>query len=268
MRLRVVAASCYLAVVYAFLFFPAVIVVVFSFNASRFWAFPLRGFTWRWYEALLERTEALTAIRNSFLVASITTVLAVLIGAAIAIALHRWRLRWIPVAEAVLLMPQLVPSLIWSIALLLLLAIVNFPMGIVSVVIGHTVLTTPYVILLMKARLHTLDPNLEYAARGLGGRTFRIFRRIVLPHVMPAVISGGLVAFAISFSDLIVAVFLSGGGFNTAPVYIYSLIQFEPTPMVNALASTVFGTAVLLILLALAIGGLDVMLLGRKRGGR
>lgn len=255
----------YLFLVYGFLFFPALLVVMFSFNDSRFWAFPLRGFTWRWYEELMQRSDALAAAKNSLSVALPTMVIAVLIGSAFALALHRWRFRLKGAAEGVLLMPQLIPSLIWGLALLLFVSAVKFPTGAPTIIIGHVLLTTPYVFLLVNARYHSLDPNLEYAARSLGASTGRIFGRIVLPHIAPGLLAGGIIAFAISFGDLILAFFLSGGGFNTLPVFIYSLIQIEPSPVINAVASLVFGVAVIAIVAAMVIGGRDVALVRESR---
>lgn len=260
--------AVFLGAVYLFLFAPAILVVVFSFNASRFWAFPLKGFTLRWYEDLLARSDAIDAVQNSFITAVPTMIFAVLFGGAIGLAFYRWHFRFKGPAEGSLLLPQLIPSLIWAIALLLFLTALNFPMGAVSVIIGHTLFTAPYVILLVNTRFHSLDPNLEDAARSLGARPGRILRKIVLPHMAPALISGGLIAFAISFSDLIIAYFLTGGGFNTLPIYIYSLIQFEPTPMINAVATVVFVIAVVTILAALFIGGREVIASSSEGGDR
>lgn len=254
--------TVYLGLVYAFLFFPAILVVVFSFNRSRFWAFPLKGFTIRWYEELVLRPEALEAVRNSLVVAVPTMILAALVGGSVAIAFHRRRFRLKGAAEGLMLMPLLIPSLIWGIALLIFLTALKMPMGAATVVAGHVLFTTPYVILLVNARFHTLDPNLESAARSLGAGGWMTFREVVLPHLMPALISGGLISFAISFSDLILAFFLAGGGFNTLPVYIYSLIQFEPSPVINAVASLVFAVAVVVMLAALVVGGREAVLVG------
>lgn len=256
--------AVFLGLIYVFLFGPAILVVVFSFNASRFSVFPLKGFTLRWYGELLARSDAIDAVLNSFIVAVPTLAAAVAIGGSIGLALYRWRFRFRSAAEAGLLLPLLIPSLIWAIALLLFLTAIGFPMGAVSVIIGHTLFTAPYVILLVNARFHSFDPNLEDAARSLGAGPWRIFLKVVLPHVAPALVSGGLIAFAISFSDLIIAFFLTGGGFNTLPVYIYSLIQFEPTPMINAVASVLFAIAVVSILIALLIGGRQAIAPGRE----
>lgn len=255
----------YLVLVYSFLFFPTLLVVLFSFNDSRFWAFPLRGVTLRWYEELMQRPDALAAAKNSLTVALPTMIIAVLIGGAFALAVHRWHFRLKGATEGLLLMPQLIPSLIWGLALLLFVSAVNLPTGAPTIVVGHVLLTTPYVFLLVNARYHTLDPNLEFAARSLGASTGRIFMRIVLPHIAPGILAGGIIAFAISFGDLILAFFLSGSGFNTLPVFIYSLIQIEPSPVINAVASIVFGVAVVAIICAVLIGGREMAVVKENR---
>lgn len=255
----------YLTLVYVFLFAPAVLVVVFSFNESRFWTFPLKGFTLQWYRELLDRPDAIAAIRGSLLVAFPTMIFSVLVGGSVAFAFHRWRFRMKGLAEGSMVMPLLIPNLIWGIALLILMVALKVPMGAVTVIVGHILFTVPYVILLVNARYHTLDPNLEDAARSLGAGTWLTFRRIVLPHLLPALLSGGVIAFAISFNELILAFFLTGGGFNTLPMYIYSLINFEPSPVVNALASIVFLAAIATTLLAFLIGGREAVLIGRDK---
>jgi spermidine/putrescine transport system permease protein len=259
-----ILGKIYLAVIYAFLFFPALLVVVFSFNASRFWAFPLRGFTTRWYEEAFARYEAIEAIWNSVTVACLTTIVAMILGTAAAVGLHQLRSRARGVLEGVILLPQLIPSLIWSIAILAFLSILGLPTSAGTVTLGHVLLTCPFVFLLISTRLMNMNPNLEDAARSLGAGWQYYARRVLFPHLVPAICSSALITFAISFSDLIVAFFLTGGGFNTLPVYMYSLIQFEPSPMINSIASMVFGVGVGLALIAFAIGGRDAILPGRQ----
>lgn len=253
----------YLLLVYAFLFLPAIMVMVFSFNASRFWAFPLRGFTLRWYEEAFARKAAIDSIWNSVTVAAFTTVFAMVLGAGAAIGLHRMRSRMRGGIEGLILLPQLIPSLIWAIAILSFLSMLRLPTSAATVTIGHTLLTCPFVFLLVSTRLSNMNPNLENAALGLGATWSYYARRVLVPHVAPALVASALITFAISFSDLIVAFFLTGGGFNTLPVYMYSLIQFEPSPMINAIASMVFGVGVGLALLAFVVGGRDALLPGR-----
>ena len=261
-------AKGYLTAVYAFLFIPALFVVLFSFNDSQFWSFPLRGLTTRWYVELLDRPDAMTALRNSVGVAITTVVLSVALGGSTAVAFHRWRVRSAALAEGVMLLPQLIPTLIWGLGLLLMLTALEAPMGAPTVVLGHVLYNTPYVFLLVRARYHSLDPNLELAARGLGASTLGTFRRIVLPHIAPGLIAGGLLSFAVSFSDVVIAFLLSGGGFNTLPVFIYSLIQNEPSSIINAVASIVFLVALSGTLGALVFVGREAALLGgdKSRG--
>lgn len=263
-RLSRFLSASYLLGIYAFLFLPAILVVVFSFNASRFWAFPLRGFTFRWYEEAFARKAAIDAIWNSVSVACLTTILAILLGTAAAIGIHDRSSKSLRGLEGMILLPQLIPSLIWSIAILLFLSILKLPTGMITVTLGHTLLTCPFVFLLISTRLANMNPHLENAALSLGASWFYFLRRVLVPHLAPALISSGLITFAISFSDLIVAFFLTGGGFNTLPVYMYSLIQFEPSPMINAIASMVFAVGVGLALTAFVIGGREAIIPGSE----
>lgn len=256
----------YLTLIYLFLFFPAILVVVFSFNNSRFWAFPLRGFTLRWYEELLERPDALDAFYNSVIVAIPTVLLSIAFGTAIALAFHRWSVRIKPVAEAIILMPLLIPTLIWSLALLISLNYLSIRTGAITVVIGQVLYTTPFSLLLVSARFRTLDPNLEDAARSLGAGNRVIFVRIVLPHIAPALLASALMVFAISFSDLVIAFFLGGTGFTTLPVFIYSLIQIEPSPVINSVSTFIFAVGVGCVLFAYLAAGREAVVIGEKGG--
>ena len=255
----------YLVLIYGFLFIPAVVVVLFSFNDSQFWSFPLKGLTLRWYIQLLERPDAITALWNSIIVAVPTMIFAVLIGGGVAVAFHQWQARLAGVAEGVMLLPQLIPTLIWGLGLLLLMTALQAPMGAPTIIVAHLLYTTPYVFLLVRSRYATLDDNLERAARGLGSTPLHAFRRVVLPHLAPSLVAGGLLAFAVSFSDLVLAYLLSGNGFNTLPVFIYSLIQYEPSSMINAVASVVFIVAISSMLGALFFVGKDAVLIGEEK---
>jgi len=257
-------ASLYLILVYAFLFIPAVVVVLFSLNDSQFWSFPLKGITLRWYVELLQRPDAMTALRNSIIVALPTMVLAVLLGGGAAVAFGRRQSRAIGVAEGMMLLPQLIPTLIWGLGLLVLMTALQVPMGAPTIIIAHVLYNAPYVFLLVRARYQTLDDDLERAARGLGATPLHAFRRVVMPHLAPSLIAGALLSFAVSFSDLVLAFLLSADGFNTLPVFIYSLIQNEPSSMINAVASIVFVVAISGMLGALLFVGRDAALIGKE----
>ncbi len=230
MRRLGVGGVLYLLAVFAFLFGPALLVVVFSFNAARFWAFPLHDLSWRWYRTLFARSDAMVSLMNSVLVAAVAVPVALLVGTTLALALHRWRIAHKPLAEALMMLPLLIPGLIWSIALLLFLSWFGIRLGAATVVLGHVLYLTAYVLLLVGARFRSLDPTLEDAARSLGARNIRILWRLVLPHMVPAIVASALLCVAISFSDLVIAFFLGGNGFNTLPVFIYGVIEAEPSP--------------------------------------
>jgi spermidine/putrescine transport system permease protein len=258
--------ALYLGLVYVFLFAPTVLVVLFSFNSGRFWSFPLRAFSWRWYAALLDRPDALAALGNSLSVAGAVVPLALACGTCLAFAFHRWATPIRAPAELLILMPLLIPALIWAISLLLFLTWLHVPLGAPTVIGAQTLYLTTYTFLLAGARFRSLDPAWEDAARSLGAGTRLILRRVVLPHVLPALLAGALLTFALSFSDLVIAFFLGGNGFNTLPVFIYGIIESEPSPMVNAVSTIVFGAGLLCLLVAVAVVGKDAVLLHRDRG--
>lgn len=165
--------------------------------------------------------------------------------------LARWRQNsgWRTVATSVIPMPLLLPGLIWGIALLILFSRLDTPLSIVTVLIAHVLLTLPLVVLTVSTRMQTLDPRIEEAAMSLGATYPETLYRVVLPHVAPALLSSALMAFTISFNEFVLAFFLTGGGFQTLPIYIYSLIRWESSPIINAAATVMLVFAALMVLL-------------------
>jgi spermidine/putrescine transport system permease protein len=245
------ARILYLALVYLFLFAPSLVVVVFSFNKSRFFSLPIRGFTTSWYHEMLMRQPLIEAAKNSLIVALLTLVIATTLGGITGIILARLRARSAlnVVAAAVIPMPLLLPGLIWGIALLILFSRAGFDLSVFTVLIAHVLLTLPLVVLTVTTRLQTLDPRVEEAALSLGATYPETVRRVVLPHVAPALIASGLMAFTISFNEFVLAFFLTGGGFQTLPIYIYSMIRWESSPIINAAATVMLVFAGVLVLL-------------------
>lgn len=265
----------FLLSVYAFLFAPGLIVMVFSFNTSRFFTLPLKGVTLQWYSEMLNKPPLIEATRNSFLVAGPTAVLAVVLGTLSALVIARQPrdalLRRL--VDNVLPMPLIIPGIIWGIALLIFFTQFSVPLSVYAVMIGHTLLTLPYVILTVSTRLFTMDPEIEEAALSLGARPFEVFYRIVLPHIAPALLSSGLMAFTISFNEFVVAFFLTGGGFNTLPIYIYSLIRWETSPVINAVSTVILILAVIPVFVvgrlqgAAALGAPEASELNQRQEG-
>lgn len=239
----------FLLLVYLFLFAPSIVVVIFSFNESRFFSLPIRGYTLDWYREMAARQPLIEATKNSFYVAALTVLVAVTLGGVTGILLTRWRSRSIirTVVSSVIPMPLLLPGLIWGLALLILFSRFDITLSIFTVLIAHVLLTMPLVILIVSTRLQTLDPAVEEAALSLGANYPEMVYRVVLPHVAPALLASGLMAFTISFNEFILAFFLTGGGFNTLPIYIYSLIRWEASPIINAVATIMLLFAGLLV---------------------
>lgn len=241
----------YLALVYLFLFAPSLVVVVFSFNESRFFSLPIKGFTTSWYQEMLARQPLIDATKNSLTVALMTVIIATTLGGITGIILARWRSRsgLKSLATSVIPMPLLLPGLIWGIALLILFSRAGVELSVFTVLIAHVLLTLPLVVLTVTTRLQTLDPRVEEAALSLGATYPETVRRVVLPHVAPALVASGLMAFTISFNEFVLAFFLTGGGFQTLPIYIYSMIRWESSPIINAAATAMLVFAGLLVLL-------------------
>jgi spermidine/putrescine transport system permease protein len=241
----------YLALVYLFLFAPSLVVVVFSFNKSRFFSLPIRGFTTSWYHEMLVRQPLIEAAKNSLIVALLTLLIATTLGGITGIILARLRTRSAlkALVAGVIPMPLLLPGLIWGIALLILFSRAGFDLSVFTVLIAHVLLTLPLVVLTVTTRLQTLDPRVEEAALSLGATYPETVRRVVLPHVAPALVASGLMAFTISFNEFVLAFFLTGGGFQTLPIYIYSMIRWESSPIINAAATVMLVFAGVLVLL-------------------
>ena len=170
-------------------------------------------------------------------------------------------------ADFILPLPLLVPSLIWSIALLLTISKLHLLPSVWTVYLGHVLLTIPFVFLLVTIRVSNFNPEWAEAADSLGASRWLFVRKVFLPHVAPALIAGAVMAFTISFNDFIVAYFLTGTGFNTLPVYIYSYIQNISDPSIAAVSTAVFVFALTLFLLAVLLQGREVIREGTRVEG-
>jgi spermidine/putrescine transport system permease protein len=260
----------FLSLVYLFLFLPSIIVVAFSFNQSRFFSLPMKGFTTSWYGEMAARQPLIDATKNSFYVALLTVAVSTLLGGITGIVLARWRghRNVQSVVASIIPMPLLLPGLIWGIALLILFSRAGAALSIFTVLVAHVLLTLPLVVLTVGTRLHTLDPRVEEAAMSLGATYPETVYRVVLPHIAPALLAAGLMAFTISFNEFVLAFFLTGGGFQTLPIYIYSLIRWESSPIINAVATVMLVFAAILVLLMYWVEGARALRsLGRRDSG-
>jgi spermidine/putrescine transport system permease protein len=239
--------------VYVFLFAPVALLVAFSFNANRYGTFPFTGWTMRWYGDVFGNYQIRDALTTTLKIAAEVTVISTVVGTAAAFPLVRSRLPFRNGIRIGMTLPIMIPGLLIGISLLILFtSVFSWQLSPQTAVIGQSVYTTPFVLLLVAARLQGFDPALERAASDLGANAFRRLRHVVLPLIMPAVFAGALFAFTLSLDEFIITLFLIGAD-NTLPIYIYTQVKFGITPEVNALATLLLAASLFLLAIAFAL---------------
>ena len=261
MRRVPISLSLTALLLYAFLYAPIAVVVVYSFNAARFGA-GWTGFTTSWYGALLQNSQAMGAAWNTILLAGASTLISTVLGTLLGFGLSRFEFPGKRAFARLLCVPVFIPDIILAVALLLFFALLNrwiglFQPGLTTMVLAHVTFQIPFVAIVVRARLVGLDPALEEAARDLGASEWQSFRHVTLPLMLPGVLAGGMLAFTLSLDDFVVSFFTSGPGSTTLPILIYSSVKRGLTPDINALST--------LIILASVLGTIGVTLLQRVR---
>jgi spermidine/putrescine transport system permease protein len=243
--------------VYGFLFLPIVVVIVFSFNASRLvdvWS----GFSLKWYGTAWTDPSIVNALKTSLIVAGINAVLAITFGTLAAIGMQRVGRRLRTAFETMVYGTIVTPEIVIAIASLLFFVTVNVDLGIPTIVIAHVVYNTSIVALIVRARLTGMDRTLEEAAADLGATPIQTLRRVTIPLLYPAILAGGLLAFTFSFDDFVLTFFVSGATSTTLPLKIFSMLRFGISPVINAVA-----TVMLVVTLTCILGA---SLLVRRHG--
>jgi spermidine/putrescine transport system permease protein len=238
--------SLYAWIVYIVLFAPIVVLILFSFNDSKR-NFAWHGFTLKWYPALFENDALLAALGVTLQVALISVIATTVIGTLLGLGLARLRQgRAAGAADTLILLPMVTPEIVMGVSLLLFFALVfNANGSMLQIATAHIAFSISYVVIVVRSRAISLDPRMEEAARDLGASPFQTFWHVTLPLIAPAVASGAILAFALSFDDLIITSFNAGVGSSTLPLYIYSRIKFGVTPEINAISTiVVVGTAI------------------------
>jgi len=241
--------SAYVTVVLLFLHLPLLILMAFSFNASRY-SVEWTGFTLAWFQGLLDRPDILSGLRNSLVVGVSSTVISTTLGTMLALALARHRFRGRTALESLLYVPLVTPEIVVGISLLVLFAAMGLRLGIATIVLAHVAFSISFVTVVVRARLAGMDDHLEEAAMTLGAGPWRSFRRVTLPLIMPGVVAGALLAFTLSFDDYVITSFVSGSGSSTLPVVIYGMVRRNIDPTVNAVSTVVLLVTTLLIYLS------------------
>jgi putative spermidine/putrescine transport system permease protein len=236
-----------------FLVAPSLVVIPMSFSAAELLTFPPPGYSLRWYAEFFTRPEWRLAAWNSVVVAVLTTALATALGTVTALGLVRGRLPCRRLVTAVFLTPLIVPAIVTAVAVYGLYARLQLSGTVPGMVLAHTVLALPFVIINVSAVLQGLDPRLEQAARSLGASPWRTFRLVTLPLVRPGVAAGAVFAFITSFDELVVALFVSGIEAVTLPVQMWSGIRFEINPTVAAVSTLLIAVSGTVLVLAGAV---------------
>lgn len=261
-RLARLGLGAYGALIYVFLFGPIALLVLFSFNANRYGTFPITAWTLQWYREAVGDYQIRDALTTTLKVAGEVTAVSVLVGTTAAFPLVRSKLRWRNGVRIGFILPIMIPGLLIGVSLLVLfVGALGLQLSEQTAVIGQSVYTTPFVILLVSARLQGFDRALERAAADLGANTFNRLRLVVLPLILPTIIAAALLAFTLSIDEFIITYFLIGTQI-TLPIFIYTQIKFGITPEVNALASMLLAAS--LIVLALAFLVPQVMRASRR----
>ncbi|QEW22383.1 Inner membrane ABC transporter permease protein YdcV [Marinibacterium anthonyi] len=239
--------------VYIFMFLPVAVVVLLSFNASQFGAFPMTGFSLRWFVELAHNDAILRAFRTSIILGLLTAAISTTLGVLASLALVRYRVPGANAISTLLIAPILVPEVVLAVALLLFLNFLGINKSFALLLFGHVIFTLPFVILVVQARLVSIRRDVEEAAMSLGASPMETFFQITLPLMLPAVLAGGLFAFTISFDDITGTLFWKPGGVETVPTQIFAMLRNSISPEINALGTVMIVLTVGLPLLGAAL---------------
>nr|WP_166154340.1 ABC transporter permease [Neochlamydia sp. AcF84]NGY94287.1 Spermidine/putrescine transport system permease protein PotC [Neochlamydia sp. AcF84] len=222
-------------IVLIFLYLPIIVLFINSFNDSRFggeWA----GFTWKWYERLLRERALWQSFRNSLIVALSATFASSILGTTAALALYRYKTRFQKAHYGLVYVPLVIPDILTGMSLLLLFMALNIKLGLFTVFITHTTFCLSYVTMVILARLQNFDFSIIEAAQDLGASNWTVLRKVLIPLLAPGIAAGAMLAFTLSIDDFVITFFVVGQGTTTLPIYIYSMIKYGSTPVINALS--------------------------------
>jgi putative spermidine/putrescine transport system permease protein len=234
----------------AFLLLPIVMVVLFAFNPANYIVFPPTGFTFRWFGKFFASREFMAGLWLSFWVAAATVAVSSVLGVAAALALVRGKLPFSGFLASLFLSPLMIPAILTGLAIFQFYVLLDVGRTTWGLLMGHVVITIPYVVRTTIAVLHNFDRSLEEAARNLGASPLRTFREVTLPLIRPGVIAGGIFAFIISFDQFPLSLFLVTPGRETLPIQLFNYLKydFDPTVAAASTISILISVAVVVVL--------------------
>jgi spermidine/putrescine transport system permease protein len=236
----------YVALILALTYVPIIVMAVYSLNASKIssvWG----GWSLKWYETLFGNDDLWEALRNSLLLALLSCLCAVIIGTMGALGLHRKKTKVGGTIVYISMFPIMLPEIILGMVFLSTFSLMGLPFGMTTLVIAHTTFCIPYIYSMVSTRLVGMDKALEEAALDLGASPVRVFFDVTLPMILPAIFSGVILAFAMSFDDVVISIFVTGPSVNTLPIKIYTKLKTGVTPEINALSVILLMAAAMLL---------------------
>lgn len=248
----------YMILVLAFFYLPILYTVVFSFNSGRSLT-RFDGFSLRWYEKMFNDSSMMNAIFYTIIIALLATAISTVVGTIAAIGLSNSKKLVRGVMEQVNNLPLTNPDIVTAIGLLMFFSMLGIRKGFATMLLAHVMFCIPYVMLSVMPKLRSLDPNLADAALDLGATPWQALTKVIVPQIMPGIVSGALVAFTMSFDDFIISYFVTGNGVNNISILVYSMSK-RVNPSINALSTLI----VLIITVVLVL--INVIPLMKERG--
>ncbi|WP_101541688.1 extracellular solute-binding protein [Clostridium ihumii] len=239
----------YATLVYLFLYLPIFVLVVFSFNKSKLNA-TWTGFTLDWYKKLLTNQQILVALKNSLLIAFVSTIFAVIIGTLASIGMYRYKFKGKKAIEGLLYVPVVIPEIVMGISMLVFFSMINLEAGLTTLILAHITFCIGYVVIVVRARLEGFDGSIEEAALDLGATPWQTLTKVTLPIISPGILAGAMLAFTLSLDDVIISFFTAGPQSNTLPLKIFSMVKFGVTPEINALSTLMMIFTLTIVLIA------------------
>ncbi len=239
----------YIGLIIVMMYIPILLTVIYSFNASKIssvWG----GFTLAWYGVLFKQRDIMEALGNSIILAISSCVLSIIIGTLGAFGMTKTTCRFNSVISYLSTLPLMIPEIILGMVFLAVFSLMGLPFGMVTLIIAHTTFCVPYIFIMVSARLIGMDPSLSEAARDLGASQIRTFFDIMLPLITPAIFSGALLAFAMSFDDVVISIFATGPRVNLLPIKIYTKLKTGVTPEINALATLMLLATIIAVVIS------------------
>ncbi|MBP7110248.1 MAG: ABC transporter permease [Firmicutes bacterium] len=230
------------------MYLPIVILIIYSFNNSRYrgnW----EGFTLNWYVELFKDRSIMEALKNTIIIAVLSSVGATVLGTAAAVGIFSMKPKLKNFMVNLTYLPVTYPEIVIGVSLLALYVGIGLPLGLWSIVLSHITFCVPFVVIAVLPKLYQLNPNLEEAAMDLGATPSQAFWKVVLPEIFPGVMTGMLLSFTLSLDDFLISFFTTGSGVNTLAIKIYSMTKVGVTPKINALTTIIFFTIFILLLL-------------------